>query len=380
MKKIGYRFFAWIYHLCCCFCRVRPKIVFFNGHDHGLHGNLQIMYEYVQKCAKEYQLLKCSKRDWFQGMDGRGRSFPGKLQGAFCFFVILPYQMATAEKVFLNDNFIPLAYMKTKKRKTQFVQLWHGAGAFKKFGLSTEKDPDIHRLVTEANKRITHLIVTSKQVISYYEEAFAVPGDRIYACGVPGTDLYFDRDRIQQARRGIYQEYPLLKGRKVLLYAPTFRGSEEENRKIMENFSVERIHEILGEDWIILVKMHPKYPTENIVESKYCINMTHYYDISALYLIADLLISDYSSTVVEYVLLNKPVIMYAYDLENYDRGFYRDYEETAPGRIAHTPEELYEILAKKEDNLEKRQTFVKLQYDYYDNNSAKRILQILENE
>lgn len=378
MKRIGYRFFAWVYHLCCCFCRIRPKIVFFNGHDHGLHGNLQVMYEYMQEHCKEYRLLKCSKRDWFQGIDGRGRAFPGKLQGVFCFFILLPYQMATAEKIFFNDNFIPLAYMKTEKRKTQFVQLWHGAGAFKKFGLSTEQDLDVRRLVTEANKRITHLMVTSKQVIPYYEEAFEIPKDRIYATGVPVTDLYFNRDWIQQARQGIYQEYPLLQGRKVLLYTPTFRASEEENRKIMENFSVERIHEILGEDWIILVKMHPKYPTENIVESKYCINMTHYYDISALYLIADILISDYSSTVVEYALLNKPLIMYAYDLEHYDRGFYRDYEETAPGKIAHTPEELYEILAKKEDDLEKRQTFVKLQYDYCDSDSVKRILQILK--
>ena len=116
MKKVGYRFFAWIYHLCCCFCRIRPRIVFFNGHDHGLHGNLRILYEYMQEHGEAYQLLKYSKRDWFQGMDGRGRSLPGKLQGAFCFFVLLPYQMATAEKIFFNDNFIPLAYMKTEKR------------------------------------------------------------------------------------------------------------------------------------------------------------------------------------------------------------------------------------------------------------------------
>lgn len=378
MKKVGYRFFAWIYHLCCCFCRIRPRIVFFNGHDHGLHGNLQIMYEYMREHCEDYQLFRCSKRDWFQGPDGRGRSFPGKLQGAFCFFIILPYQMATAEKIFFNDNFIPLAYMKTENRKTQFVQLWHGAGAFKRFGLSTEQDPAVRRLVAEANRSMTHLIVTSKQVIPYYEEAFEISRERIYATGVPVTDLYFNDDWLQAAKQKIYWEYPLLRDKKVLLYAPTFRASDEENRKIMENFSVERIHEVLGEDWMILIKMHPKYPTENIVESRYCINMTHYYDISMLYCIADILISDYSSTIVEYVLLDKPVILYAYDLEQYDRGFYRDYQETAPGKIAHTQNELYEILAKKEDDLAKRQTFVKLQYDYYDSNSAERILQILE--
>lgn len=378
MKKLGYLFFAWLYRLCCCFCKTRPKILFFNGHDHGLHGNLRVMYDYLQKNYGEYQLVACSKRDLFQGRDGRGRALPGKLQGSLYFFVVLPWQMATAQKVFFNDNFIPLAYMNTGGRTTQFVQLWHGAGAFKRFGLSTEQDETVRALVTKANQRISHLFVTSEQVIPYYEEAFGISRDRIYATGIPVSDLYFNSEWTKQAKQKVYQEYPMLKGRKVLLYAPTFRASEAENAKIMENFSVERIHEILGDGWIILVKLHPKYPAENIAQSKYCINMTHYYDISALYLITDLLISDYSSTVVEYVLLDKPVIMYAYDIEQYDRGFYRNYEETAPGAVAHTQAELYEFLAEKRDDLEKRQTFAKLQYDYRDSKSAERIMQILK--
>lgn len=378
MKRLGYFLFAWIYNLCAICCKVQRKMLFFNGHAYALNGNLLVMYERLQQIAPDYHYVVCSKRQLFSGQDGSGRSLIQKIKGCLTFFLILPYHMATAEKVFLNDNFIPLAYMHTGKRKTQFVQLWHGAGAFKKFGLSTEQNPQVRKLVTQANQSITHLFVTSKQIISYYQEAFGISRDKIYATGVPVTDQYFDSAWIQEAKHKFYQTYPALQNKKILLFAPTFRAESAENENILKEFSVNEIHQILGDDWIILIKMHPKYPAENIVETKYCLDMTHYYDISELYMVSDLLITDYSSTVVEYALLQKPVILFAYDLNQYDRGFYRNYEETAPGEIAHNRQELMHILAKKRDNLEKRQTFVKLQYDYVDGKSVERIIHILD--
>lgn len=69
------------------------------------------------------------------------------------------------------------------------------------------------------------------------------------------------------------------------------------------------------------------------------------------------MVTDYSSTVVEYVLLDKPIILFAYDLDKYDRGFYRDYRSTVPGDIAYSTEELLQLLQKNVDNAQKRQDF-----------------------
>lgn len=380
MKKIGYRILAGVYNLCSIFCQVRPqKIVLFNGHNHGLNGNLLEIHEEMKKRDERYRFVIISKRDLFAGSDkGIVSKLFSKIKGALLFFVALPYHMATAGKVFLNDNFIPMAYMKTQKRQTQFVQLWHGAGAFKRFGLSTEKDSKVYELVKKANQQITHMFVTSKQVVPYYEEAFAMDKERIYPIGIPVTDLYFDEVRIQQRKEAVYQKYPEFRKRKLLLYAPTFRNEDKENQEILAQFDVQKIHEILGDEWLILIKMHPKFPVENILENEYCYNMSNYNDISDLYLVVDMLITDYSSTVVEYSLLDKPAVMFAYDLEKYDRGFYYDYESMVPGPVAHSQQELYEILEKSIDLVEKRHNFVKFQYDNIKGKVCQKILDLLQ--
>lgn len=355
----------------------RNKIVLWNGHNRGLNGNLLEIYQALKKQAA-YQFIILSKKELFTRPDtGRKKSIPGLLQGMWIFFVALPYHMATAQKVFFNDNFLPLGYMKTSESSTQFVQLWHGAGAFKKFGLSTEEDPEVFEQVKRANQRITHLFVTSRQVIPYYQEAFAIEPDKIYATGIPMMDLYSDRERMEAKRNRFYEQYPEWKGKKILLYVPTFRKESWENENILQQFDVSKVHKILGEDWQILVKLHPKFPVENELPEDYCYDMTQYHDISDLFLVADLLITDYSSAVVEYVLLDKPVILYAYDLAEYDRGFYFHYEEQMPGEIAHDQEELLELLGKKADNSQKRQDFVKFQYDNINGKVCNRILDIL---
>lgn len=371
MKKLGYILFGFIFHISRIFPVQKRKVVLFNGHNHGLNGNLLEIKRALEREKSFYRVLFYAKRDLFE------HGFCGKLKGAMQFFLVLPFQMATASCICLNDNFLPLGWCNPSKQ-TKVVQLWHGAGAFKKFGLSTEQNETVRRQVMRANTRLTHLFVTSKQIVPFYQEAFGISKERIFATGLPVTDIYFREDRKAKGRERFYQAYPELKDKKLLLYTPTFRRSKEENFGIMEHFSVEQIHNQLGDTWVILVKMHPKYPVDNIPENSFCYNMTNYSQITDLYFVSDMLVTDYSSTIVEYVLLDKPVILYAYDLKEYDRGFYWNYEETVPGPVAHNQKELIEFLENVGKEIQKRQTFAKLQYDYRDSDSAARILSVLE--
>ena len=112
-----------------------------------------------------------------------------------------------------------------------------------------ETDEKIRHQVEKANTRVTHLFVTSKQVVPIYEEAFAIPKERIYATGIPIMDVY-DREKTkQECIQNFYAVYPNLKGKKLLLYTPTFRKTDQENQDIMKHFPVERLKETLGKDW-----------------------------------------------------------------------------------------------------------------------------------
>lgn len=372
MKTLGYFVFALFFNICRIFPIHKKKVVLFNGHNRGLNGNLLSIREEIKKRNPETKFIFRAKQEMF----AVGGLF-GKLKGIVNFFVILPYHMATARQIYLNDNFLPLGYCKPSKH-SQIIQLWHGAGAFKKFGLSVEADESVRKQVKNANKRVTHLFVTSKKVAAFYQEAFAIAPERIFATGIAITDIYNREDCKKEARERFYERYPQLKGKKILLYTPTFRQSDEENVELLKRFPVEQMHEVLGKDWIIMIKLHPKYPVENVIENEYCYNATMYPQISDLFFVADVLITDYSSTIVEYVLLDKPIVMYAYDLPEYDRGFYRDYKTTVPGIIAYNEQDLLgAIIEKQEDNC-KRKNFLELQYDYCDGNSSTRILDILD--
>lgn len=371
MKKLGYLLFALMFNICRLFNLNQRKIVLYNGQFKGLSGNLLEIKNEIEARRNDVVIHYFEKNMMFSKDKGQ------RIKGLFTFFFVFPFHLATAGQVFLNDNFIPLKYCMPSKN-AQFIQVWHGAGAFKKFGLATERDRKIKGRVERANRKITHLFVTSKQVIPYYEWAFAIPRRKIYATGVPVTDIYFDEDRIEAGKRNFYKEYPNLEGKRFLLITPTIRKSEKENAEILSRFPFDKMYKILGDRWIFLIKMHPKMKQVQMPVNEYCINVTNYQQITDLFFVSEFLIADYSSTVVEYALLNKPIILYAYDLLFYDRGFFRDYREYRAGKIVETEEELLAAIRHPEDLTEERQAFLKMHYDFFDGRSTERLLQVLE--
>ena len=105
----------------------------------------------------------------------------------------------------------------------------------------------------------------------------------------------------------------------------------------------------------------------------------HAPDTNDLLLISDVLITDYSSVIYEYSLLERPMIFFAYDLENYSatRGMHREYEEAAPGSIATTFDELIELIQRPALSVEKTKEFVRENFDYVDTNNSDRVIDTL---
>lgn len=296
------------------------------------------------------------------------------------------YYFSVAKYMFVVDYY-PLIYPVEPRKETKIIQLWHACGAFKKFGYSTmdlpwgqtresmEKYP-IHNTYT-------HVIVSSNSVRKYYAEAFNMDIEKVYDVGVPRTDIYFNEDFKNKTIKNFKESYNI-KNKKVILYAPTYRGNNLKNSTIADGMDMDTLYNILNRDYIVLLKLHPHGSKDLVIEEKhkdFAINVTNDLTIEEAFIVSDMMISDYSSVIFEYSLLNKPIIMFPYDLEEYDgaRGFFLDYEAYCCGSVAFNNHDLSDIILSIDDNFDyaKLDEFKKFFMSACNGNSIKNVIDLV---
>ena len=263
--------------------------------------------------------------------------------------------MADAGVIFLDEANEVVSCVEMRPQ-TRVIQLWHACGAFKKWGKSTADKifgSDANTLKAHPNYRnLTYVTVSSPEVVWAYEEAMDLKGTatKVLPVGISRTDVFFDPRRRSNAREKLDAAFPAANGKKVILYAPTFRGHVN-GAAAPDRLDYRKMAGALGSSWVIVSKHHPfikakdrpKIPKEL---SGFAADLSDEMNIEDLLMAADVCISDYSSVIFEYSLLERPMLFFAYDLENYDdwRGFYYSYEEMTPGPVCRTTEELIEAL------------------------------------
>ena len=256
--------------------------------------------------------------------------------------------VATARVVFLADASDVVSCLPLRS-ETKVVQLWHACGAFKKWGFSTAelKFGNTKRQIERHPfyKNLSLVTVSSPEVAWAYREAMGLedtPGV-VQATGVSRTDCFFDQTFLEDARAEVESAVPASAGKKMLLYAPTFRGhvSEAEGPDFID---FEALRQAIGDEWVLLVKHHPfvKQPPA-IPES--CQGFAFFVSdvpTDRLMATADAMVTDYSSVVFEYSLFERPIAFLAPDVDDYCdwRGFYYPYDEMTPGPVLSTTDEL----------------------------------------
>ena len=261
--------------------------------------------------------------------------------------------IATAKYIFMDDSSTDFANLKMRPQ-THVVQLWHGCGAFKKFGFSTADKLFGGSALTQKMFRqyanYTLLTVSSPEVVWAYEEAMFYQGKNVVQpLGISRTDVFYDEEYITSAKDRVLELAPFARGKKIILYAPTFRGRVG-NPYGPDRLDYDRLYEELGDEYVILVKQHPLVSRPPEIPERYrgsfALDLTVGSDISDMLCAADICISDYSSLVFEYSLLERPLIFFAYDLDTYFdwRGFYYDYFEMAPGPVVSNTEEIVDYI------------------------------------
>jgi len=353
----------------------KNKIVFLC--DFGDNAQF-VIRELQSRGFEEIYVLKTSKcKDDFSDLglnakhivDFRASNIGGYLKGL--------YHLATGSKV-LIDNYFAILSATSFREGVECIQLWHAAGAIKKFALQDPsimfRSPSAVKRFEKVYGRMTKVIIGSDEMVPIFMSAFGMRKDQFLRFGIPRTDFYFRQKEEVNARSEILELYPQLAGKKVILYAPTFRDQQLLEQKIPLNFV--EIMDSLGEDFAMVIKLHPAvaHNAESIAHPA-IVSVANDVPVSKLLFVTDYLISDYSSIPFEFALLGKPQIFYPYDLEAYEmeRGFWKDYEQLVPGPVVSNDEELVYVLLHHEFNQEQMETFSKDWNTYSDGHASERL-------
>ena len=266
----------------------------------------------------------------------------------------LAREAATARFVFLCDASDVVSSFPLRP-ETRVVQLWHACGAFKRFGMSTaESGFGVSRADIERHpfyENLSLVTVSSPEVAWAYVEAMHLEGREsvVQPLGVSRTDLFFDEEFLERALRDVYREVPGAVDRRVILYAPTYRGTMGDARA-PEPFDIAALAQAVGDSCVLLVKQHPMVREKPAIPAgceDFAFEVSDALPIDELLVASDVLVTDYSSVIFEFSLLNRPMAFYAPDLDEYvdDRDFYYEYGEITPGPVFRRSSDLIDHLA-----------------------------------
>ncbi|MFC7328983.1 bifunctional glycosyltransferase/CDP-glycerol:glycerophosphate glycerophosphotransferase [Marinactinospora rubrisoli] len=221
------------------------------------------------------------------------------------------------------------------------VQTWHGS-MLKRIGFDIEnirgKSRDYHEKLAWETRQWDYLVSPSPWATPILRRAFRFEGE-ILETGYPRNDIFFSAEREAIAER-TRRRLGLPEGKKVILYAPTWRDDKYYTRgkhKLDLHLDLRRMYGKLGEDHVLLVRRHPRVvDSVPIVGENFVYDVSLYPEIMELFLITDILVTDYSSMMFDFANTGRPMLFFTYDIESYRdnlRGFYFDFEETAPGPL-----------------------------------------------
>ena len=250
-----------------------------------------------------------------------------------------------------------------KREETVLLETWHGT-PLKRLafdlndvvgGVSNYKDKFYRQ-----KEAWDYLLSDNPFSTEKFQSCFMYPKEKILEYGYPANDPLYAPDREERAKE-IKKKLGIPLDKKVIMYAPTWRDDnyyEIGQFKFDLDLDVNRLEKEFGDEYVILLRLH-YLVVEALDMSKYgdfAVNGSAYDDVTDLYLITDILITDYSSVFFDFANLKRPVLYYTYDLERYRdvlHGFYLSMEDDLPGPMLLTNDEVVDAI-KNIDKIEEQ--------------------------
>lgn len=284
------------------------------------------------------------------------------------------YYLQTSALVVVDNAYFPV-HVIPHRRATTVVQVWHAAGALKRFGLDAPalRRPSERRFL---HRNYDYVVVGGESARGPYASALRTPVERVLALGSPRTDFFFDPEAMVAARERLLGEHPQLRGRRVVLYAPTFRGAGE-SKRAAPGFDAQRLRAALPPDHALILKTHPNLDPAATPTGGYDAVIDPAAEINEVFTLTDVLVTDYSSSVFEWALLRRPLVMLVGDLERYeaDPGMYLDYRSGMIGVQVSDTDGVARAIAEDRFDLDSYEAFVERHLAASDGGASARFVE-----
>ncbi len=339
--------------------RIKKRVFFFSSRSDAVFlDNLMTVYE---KYPGE-KIHFCSKTP---------HSFKERL-------TIRKYLLTS--KVIVTDDYID-ALRKVRLRPEQkLIQIWYTGGAFRRFGLD---NPHIGSRLDEykAHSQYTAVCVSSEYVRQFYAHAFGVDMDIIKATGTPRSDVLVNDAKISEKKKEICFRHPLLKGKKVYVYFPTYREDDGGIGAFDPKIDFAKLNDDLADDEVFILCRHA-FMKQEYLKGCFYPRVKDYTDdpTAELLAVADVVITDYSTIVFDALLLNKAMVFYVPDYEKYKGDFYLKYEKDLPGEIVGESDALLAALRRATSAVSDNTLceFKKKEMEMCDGKATKRVIELIE--
>ena len=353
-------------------------VVFESFMGRNYSGQPKYIYQYMNEhYGNRYKFI------WI--VDKRGIKIDGKCKKVKRWSLKYYYYMNRSKYWVLNMR-QPLSI--PRREETVLLETWHGT-PLKKLAFDLENihsyTPAYKENVYKQSRGWDYMLSDNPHSSKCFMSAYMLEEHQLLEAGYPANDPMYAPDKEERANR-IKEKLGIPKDKKVILYAPTWRDDEFiDTGEYGFNLAldVERMREQFSDEYVLLMRLH--YLVVERLDKKmfddFVMNVSTYDDITDLYLLTDLIITDYSSVFFDFANLRRPMLFYMYDLENYRdnlHGFYLNIQEILPGPILRTNEEVFEAIA----NLEQVEEEYKEKYDKFyeefccwdDGHAAERVV------
>lgn len=352
-------------------------IVFESFMGRNCSGQPKYIYKYIlENYGDKYKCI------WV--VDRKGVEIQGKHRTCKRFSLKYYYYM-NRSKYWVNNMRQPLSV--PRREETVMLATWHGT-PLKRLVFDMDDvhsaTPQYKDIVFRQTRAWDYLLSDNPFSTEKFQSCFLFEKEKILEYGYPANDPMYASDREEQAQK-IKKKMGIPENKKVILYAPTWRDDnfyEAGQYGFDLDLDVNRLKEEFGDEYVLLLRLH-YFVVDQLDLSQYgdfTVDGSSYDDITDLYLISDILITDYSSVFFDFANLKRPILYYTYDLEKYRdvlRGFYLDMEKDLPGPLLLTNDEVIDAIKNIDEITEKYKDKYEEFYDRFccvdDGNAAKRV-------